>query len=157
MVEIDIYYEDRKRAEKMAEELGILNNSFTNGAGNAAGILGEIIVKDYFKLDFDHDFDHDLTSKNKKIEVKTKRCTSKPRPEYYCSISKWSKHQICDYYVFVRILEDYSKGWILGYISQKEFYNQATFNKKGEIDKTSKLGWTFKEDCYNLPISKLVV
>jgi len=155
MTKIKIPAEYIKQAKKESKELGILKNSFTKGAGNVVGILGEKIVKDYFNLDNEHDFDHDLTGNGKKIEVKTKKCTSKPKNHYRCSVSKWSKHQICDYYIFVRVLEDYSKGWILGYISQKEFYKQATFYRKGEGDKTSPFGWTFKEDCYNLPISKL--
>jgi hypothetical protein len=55
--------------------------------------------------------------------------------------------------VFVRILTDLSKAWILGSISKKEYYAKATRYKKGQVDPSN--GFTFRTDCYNLEISKL--
>jgi hypothetical protein len=42
--------------------------------------------------------------------------------------------------------------YLLGYKNKKDFFNEATFNKKGTLDIN---GWDFKDDCYNLEISKL--
>ena len=34
--------------------------------------------------------------------------------------------------IFLRILNDFSKGWILGWISCKDFFQKGTFVKKGK-------------------------
>jgi hypothetical protein len=61
--------------------------------------------------------------------------------------------QDCDAYVFVRILTDLSKAWILGGISKQSFYKKATLYRKGDVDSDN--GFMFKADCYNLKIDKL--
>ena len=55
--------------------------------------------------------------------------------------------------MFVRILTDLSKAWILGSIPKKKYYEEATRYKKGQVDPSN--GFTFRTDCYNLPISNL--
>jgi hypothetical protein len=45
------------------------------------------------------------------------------------------------------------EAWYLGKISKVDFYKTATFHKKGDIDPDN--NFTFKADCYNIPISKL--
>jgi hypothetical protein len=55
--------------------------------------------------------------------------------------------------VFVRILTDLSKAWILGGISKQSFYKKATLYRKGDVDSDN--GFMFKADCYNLKIDKL--
>ena len=55
--------------------------------------------------------------------------------------------------MFVRVLSDMSKAWILGSISKQDFYDRATLYRKGDIDQDN--GFVFKADCYNLRIDKL--
>jgi len=88
-----------------------------------------------------------------RIDVKTKRCNTRPFPHYDCSVAAHGTNQNCDSYVFVRILTDTSRAWILGSIPKPDFYTRATKYKRGDIDPTN--GFTFKADCYNLPISEL--
>lgn len=142
-------------ARKKAEAMGVLNNSITKGKGNVYGFLGEILANVYIKGKVKNTYDYDIVKDNIKIDVKTKTCTSPPQPHYYCSVAAFNIRQKCDVYVFVRIMEDFSRAWILGGSSKDYFYRYAQLNKKGTIDESSQFKWKFKADCYNLPISKL--
>ena len=46
-----------------------------------------------------------------------------------------------------------TKGWLLGYINKKDYFNEAVLLKKGHIDPSN--NWKVLTDCYNLPINKL--
>lgn len=155
MYELTIKPEWLIQAQKEASSLGELNNSIRHGEGNVYGFLGEIILCNITAAVLDRTYDYDIIYDGKKIDVKTKCCTSTPRPEYFCSVADYNTRQQCDYYTFMRILKDFSKAWVLGTISKEDFFKQATFGKKGELDPTSNLGWRFKADCFNLPVSAL--
>lgn len=142
-------------AEQRSEKLGVLKNSITNGEGNIAGYIGQMLVNLYLKGSEPDVFNYDVIKDNVRYEVKTKRCTGEPKEHYNCSIANYNTKQKCDYYVFVRVLEDYSKAWILGKKKKDDFFKEATFNKKGEPDPSSGNKWNYKADCYNLEISKL--
>jgi hypothetical protein len=43
-------------------------------------------------------------------------------------------------------------GFLLGYKSKDDFFNNAQFNEKGSTDVN---GWVFKADCWNLPVKDL--
>lgn len=139
----------------MASQIGVLKNSIRKGEGNLVGCLGEVLVARHLKADQNNTYNYDLTRSGVKLEVKTKECTSSPQPHFNCSVAAYNTKQDCDYYVFVRILNDLKRAWILGYMQKNEFFKKATFNKKGETDSTSSFGWTFRADCYNLPIREL--
>ena len=66
-----------------------------------------------------------------RIDVKTKRCNTKPLPNYDCSVALHGTKQDCDAYVFVRILTDLTKAWILGGISKHNFYKKPLCTEKG--------------------------
>jgi len=148
---------------KIKFDFNELKNSITKGNGNILGALGEIIVCDYYKNIYgDHvvieqnTYDWDLTINGFTIDVKTKNCTSKPINYYNVTVSNSNIKQKCQYYCFVRIMNDFSKAWILGFLPKDKFYKLATFAKRDSIDPT-KPEWTFKDDCYNLEISKLAI
>lgn len=153
--------EQIEQAKRMAEALGELNNSITRGDGNAHGFLGEILVAEAIGAQHNNSFDYDLVLSTKKgpitIDVKTKRCTSTPWPNYECSIADYNPDQQCDFYVFVRILEDFSNAWILGKIRKEDYYKLATFRAKGQKDPNGLKGveFHFTADCYNLAIHDL--
>jgi hypothetical protein len=134
-----------------------LPGSVTKGESQMYGALGEIIVHDYyvqkgFDVSPDNTYDYDLLMQGYKVDVKTKKVRTRPQAHHFASIPAWNTRQKCDIYMFARILEDMSKGWILGYKTKHSFYKEATFNKEGDKDWN---GWTFKTDCYNLRIDKL--
>jgi len=100
------------------------------------GYIGEKLVMDLLKIE-DHDtFDYDTISrKGKKIDIKTVSCKSKPLPHYLVTVNSHDltgvHKQKADYYIFVRITEYYTKGWILGYMPCDEFWEKGTFVPKG--------------------------
>jgi hypothetical protein len=156
MKKIEITNNQIERAKKLYL-FKELKGSITKGKSNIYGALGEIIVYDYFfnkgfYIDFNSTYDYDLIINEFKIDVKTKRTTVMPKENYLCSISSFNIKQKCDFYFFCRITEDMKICYLLGYKNKKDFFNQSTFNKKGTLDIN---GWDFKDDCYNLEISKL--
>ena len=139
-----------------------LNGSITKGKSNIFGAIGEVIINDYFKdkgqtIDTNSTYDYDLIINSYKVDVKTKRFTPKFKPNnnWNVTVSDFNTTQQCNYYFFVGVSEDYKRACMYGYITPGEFYNKATFNKKGQIDPTGNGVWTFKDDCYNLKIAEL--
>jgi hypothetical protein len=145
------------RASKKANSLKILNNSITEGKGNIAGFLGEEIALSFLIHSLEKNtFDFDIILNDLKIDIKTKRTSVIPLPHFECSVSNYNTKQECDIYLFTRVLEIdgfISRGWLLGYIEKKRFYEKAIFHKQGEVDSDN--NFTFKADCYNLSISEL--
>ena len=159
MIEIDITEKQVERAEKLYDFKN-LKNSITEGKSNIYGAMGEIIVFDYFcdkcKILHESTFDYDMIIDDIKVDVKSKKVTSYPKENYVCSVAAANISQLCDYYLFTRIMKDFSKGFILGYLKKDEFYKIAFFGKKGELDETDQYRkWTFSADCYNVKISEL--
>ena len=76
-----------------------------------------------------------------------------PKNYYDCSVAAFNTKQKCSHYIFTRILNDLSKGWVLGWMSKEDYFTKARFLKKGEQDGDN--GFIVKADCYNLPIDKL--
>lgn len=142
-------------AKRKSSEMGKLKNSITSGNGNVYGFLGELLVNRYISGKIENTYDYDIIKGKLKIDVKTKTCTSKPQPDYFCSVAAYNIRQKCDYYFFVRIMNDFSRAWLLGACSKDYFYKTARFDRKGTIDESSPFQWKFKADCYNLPVKKL--
>ena len=157
MIEIEITQQMKKRAWRKAREMGKLNNSITKGEGNIAGFLGEEVANQIINGTISNTYDYDIISYGKvKWDVKTKRCTSKPKDYYECSVAAYNTKQHCNHYVFVRI--EYINGkwgraWFLGAYNKSDYFQDAKLLKKGQIDPDN--GFRVKADCYNLPINKL--
>ena len=156
--------------------------TFMKGKGGIFGLAGEIIVLDELGGKHQSTKDYDiivdnaqdlrfcyagenaiykkkyktlLTPKKReavKIEVKSKRVTSHPKMEYENSVARFSAHQDCTHYVFVRVMDDLSTAWICGACTPQWFYKNATFHAKGDYDVTN--NFTFHADCFNVTIGK---
>lgn len=102
------------------------------------GYIGERIMMKYLGLKNDEDkYHYDLLSnKGKKLEVKTITCKFKPKVDYWCTVNSHDLSgvykQNADFYIFLRILNNFSKGWILGWISCEEFFKKGEFIAKGK-------------------------
>jgi hypothetical protein len=154
MILVEIKPEWVEEAKRKSEELGVLRHSFMKGDGNLVGFLGEIMSAKKLKADIKNTYDYDLIKKGKTIDVKSKRCTSQPKPHYECSVAAYNTKQKCDFYLFTRILNTLDIGWICGIIKKEEFFKWAKLYKKGDIDQRN--GLVFKEDTYNLEIANLI-
>jgi len=154
MITTNITTEQLQRA-KTLYPFSSLNGSITKGKSNIYGAIGEIIIQDHYahkNTNTNPTYHYDLTIENLKVDVKTKKTTVTPLPHYLCSISAFNTTQQCDYYIFCRVNTTLTTCFILGYKDKQAFFKEATFNKKGSPDVN---GWTFKDDCYNLPIAAL--
>jgi len=150
MKEFSITNEQVLQARKKADNLGVLKNSIRQGKGNFIGFLGEECVSYIYEIPIENTYDYDLKSVNgKKFDVKTKVVTTPPKDDFECSVSDYNTKQDCDYYIFVRILNSYSKGWILGIISKIEFFARAIKHEVGDFDESN--NFTFRSDTWNLP------
>lgn len=159
MITLKITKEQVARAKERCKAISNLKDSITKGKSSIYGSLGEIIFEDYFKerlnVEYLDTYDYDYKVEGRKIDIKSKKTTVIPKGHYNCSVAAANTRQKCDYYAFVRIREDFLEGYILGYISKKQFYEKAIFFKEGEKDPSSYGNWTFKGDCYNLPFYSL--
>lgn len=154
MIEVEISKEMLDAATIRANKLGELRNSITRGQGNIAGIIGELAVHKVVGGEIKDTRDYDiLMSDGTTVDVKTKRCKSAPEPHFECSITDYNTTQKCDSYIFVRVLNDYSKAWVVGIIPKEEYFQKASFIQQGQLDPSN--GWRAKCDCWNVSISDL--
>ena len=154
MIKVNITEKMLNAATVKAVSLGNLNNSILKGDGNLVGFLGEQIALSVLGGTEKNTYDYDLVTDNgTKIDVKTKKTTVEPREYYDCSVAAFNIKQKCNHYCFVRVKDDYSCGWFLGVYPKEDYYKDAVFLKKGDIDPSN--NYTVKADCYNLKISKL--
>lgn len=146
--------------QKACEIPADIKNSITGGKRRFIGCLGEAATASYLKLaghvvEYSSSYDYDLIVNGKRLEVKTKRCKSKPLPSYECSVNKFNHTQACDYYVFTRVTNE--AVYLLGYISPAELKQKARLMKAGDTDTNICDGkpFQFQADCYNIAISDL--
>lgn len=154
MIIVNINKEQIFRAEHLYD-FNALKGSIMKGESNIYGALGEVLVCDFHKIRGDDviyrgDYDYDIIINGYKVDVKTKRTNVRPMPHYYCSVTD-TYRQGCDYYYFVRILEDLSEGYILGYIERNYIFNNGLYFKKGDRDGD----FIFKSDSYNVMVKDL--
>tara|TARA_R110000787_G_C13131186_1_gene416111 strand:- start:44 stop:520 length:477 start_codon:yes stop_codon:yes gene_type:complete len=155
MIEVKITETHLESAKTLAENLGQLKNSITGGDGNLAGFIGEVVVSEITGSSHSNTYDYDLIlPSGKTVDVKTKRTNYAPRENYDCSVAAFNTKQKCDYYAFVRVKNDLSVAWILGFYEKSLYFQDAKLHKRGDYDPDNR--FTFKADCYNIKISNLV-
>ncbi len=152
----EILITDRMRevAHKKAKEMGTLRNSISNGDGNVIGFLGEIAAWSIIGGNLANTYDYDIVLKDgRTVDVKSKRAKVRPLPHYECSVAAYNIKQMCDFYCFVRVTNEYDKAWVLGMIEKERFYKLSNYVPKGSIDGDNK--FEIKDNCYNLKIQEL--
>ncbi len=153
MIEVKITDEMLIKAREKTVEMGKLYNSILRGKGNMSGFIGEQLALKVLGGAWENTYDYDLKVNDIRIDVKTKQTSVKPLPHYECSIAAFNTKQDCDGYAFVRVLNDFSVGWFLGVLTKQDYFDKATFLKKGEVDPSN--NYTVKADCYNVRIDEL--
>jgi len=157
MIKVQITPEMREEAIRLSKEMGALRNSITEGEGNIVGFLGELIAQKVLGGMIDHTYDYDILLDDflTTIDVKTKKTTKTPLPHYACSVAEYNTKQKCDYYCFTRVKDDLQVGWYLGLYKKEAYFKDACRLAKGDLDPDN--NFTVKADCYNLPISNLML
>lgn len=149
MIEIKYTNDQLERADHLYDFHNI-KNSITQGESQIWGALGEVIIMDMYKVKYEGVADYDCIINGHKVDVKTKKTSVEPRPDYNCSIVGTSVHQKCDYYFFLRINTELPVAYLMGWMPRKDFLTKASFNLKGEKETPI---FDFREDCFNLPMS----
>lgn len=153
MIEVDITEAMVSSARERAEKPTVIRSAIPGG-GLLEGFLGEEVANTVLQGDIVNTYDYDIIlDAGETVDVKTKRVTSAPLTSYSCSVMKTGFNQNCDYYAFVRVLKNLKTAWYLGSIKKGDFFTEATFHKKGEYDPTN--NYTFRANCYNIPIESL--
>ena len=153
-------------SKQLADAMGAISKSITQGAGNRSGFLGELALEAYLGAERIDKFGYDLLLDGKKIEVKSKRRTVRPKDFYEGSVALTSGHQRPDYYAFLSLTfeekrtisgKEYYCGlmdiWYCGIISYSSFINKAQLFKKGQKDDSN--GFVVLADMYNIKYSEL--
>ena len=141
MKEVEVDSDIVKIAHEKAKKLGVVRRSITKGDGNFVGFIGEHLAQSVYGGELINTFKYDLVLPDgRRLDIKTKLTGYLPKPDYDC-----------DGYIFVRVLSDYQKGWVLGHISKKDFKDNSTYHKKGDKEGN----FVFKHSCYNIKISQL--
>lgn len=158
MLEVKITDDMRSEAHHQAECLGTLKGSITRGKGNVFGFLGEQIALSVLGGELVNTYDYDLVvpappAEKLKIDVKTKKTSVKPLPHYECSVADITRKQNCDYFAFIRVLDDQTKGWFLGMKQRNDYFTEATYLHRGDKDPSN--NFTVRANCYNMAISYL--
>ena len=153
MIEVKVTEQMFLTARERAVEVGKLNNSILNGGGNLAGFIGEQIVLSVLGGEWINTYQYVLIINGYKVDVKTKQTSVKHLPHYECSITEVNSDKECDDYSFTRVKKDFSVGWYLGVMKKNEYFLQAKYLKKGEVDPSN--NYTVRATCYNLTIDKL--
>lgn len=151
--EVRITQDMMEKALAKAEEMGKLKNSITEGERNLVGFLGEEIANSYIQGEIQNTYEYDILWGKIKIDVKSKDTTVYPKSNYEVSVANFNTKQKCDYYVFVRVLDDLSVGWLLGYMSKQDYFENSRFLKKGEKDGSN--SFIVRADCHNMFINDL--
>ena len=154
IIEVDITPAMVAEAERLAAELPVLNHSIREGGGTVYGFLGEQVFRQVCGGRQANTYDYDIVMKSGvTVDVKTKMVHTVPRLDYECSIAAGHTGQDCNFYAFVRVLKNMTRGWHCGVIAKAAFFEQARLVRAGEQDGDN--GWIPSVDCYNLPISDL--
>ena len=144
------------QAKEEGRKMGVLPNSNTCGRGNAIGMLAEITTAEWLNAERVRPpvYTHDLVLNGKTIDVKCKRCSSAPQPNYSASVfAKHGKHGIAaDILLFTRVLDDMSELYVVGWLTTRQFARRASFVKAG----TREDGFLHRADGFHVPISRLL-
>jgi hypothetical protein len=130
-IEYEITSEILKEAERR-------NSLFYKKYGNAGthrtdksrqrmtGYLAEIAIKNsYPQLDYSESDEVDFIFKDKTFDSKAQGCNSIPLPHYVATYYEEQKKRNVDFLIFSRVKNDFSKVWICGIISKKEFFEKS--------------------------------
>jgi hypothetical protein len=157
-----------EEAQIKALKMGTLNRSMRGMQASQVGALGELVGVEYFsskQVPYEEIFStsYDLRLRGSTtLEFKTKERTVPPLESYECTAPDYNKaHQKPDQYFFISLLSSgksdniqrFTKAYILGTISSKDFNEKAIFLKKGQVDPSN--GWQVSIDCWNIPIYSL--
>jgi len=156
MIVIHPTAEQVQQAIEDGKKMGVLWGSVTRGAGNVTGAIGEIIANEWLNSERvgQKVYSHDLELDGITYDVKSKRCSSVPLPEYAASVFAKKDGSVgikADRLLFARVMDDCSAVYLLGWLTTKQFTRRAEFIEAGTRDG----GFIHRASGWHVPISKL--
>lgn len=171
IVRFSVLEATRLTAKKRDEESPEYNKSSLGNKGRFYSFLGEHCIADNKLLDAIHvdTFSCDFTWHGRKLDIKAKRRRDFPQPYFDALIDGSAINQKTLIYLFLQFIDNksslldlpideirnypYKLGYIVGWISKKEFLERARFFKKGTRDNSN--GHIYKNDAYVVPYCDL--
>lgn len=162
-------------AASMAQDLGVLPGSMLRGGGSAAGYLAEIAIARHLGAKLVScdpgagKFNHDMVLPDgPSVELKTKRRTVRPRPNFAGTVARTSLHQTPDLLMFASVTfasrtrekpwvyRNPTEIWLCGFITPAEFKKEAYPIERGKPDGGGN-GFTATADALSINYSSLSV
>lgn len=153
MIEVDITEEMLTDAKTTVKQLGAHKNNYRSSPDSMiTGYLGEVVFSTVIDAENKNTYDYDFVKDGKTIDVKTKRVKGKPQDYWQVSVFSYNTKQKCDYYAFVQVNTEYTKGWVIGCVPKTDFLAKAYLVKKGVKQPN---GLIPKQDSYNLTVGDI--
>jgi len=154
-IRVDIPRLTLQEAEFRFDCDGTYKGSIMKGRGAVIGFLGEeICLKQFSHLKRVDAYTHDLASNDGlKFEVKSKlqNVDRTPALDYTATIYETSRHQTPNIYLFTRIHQSMSHGWICGWITHEGFWMRA--DPRGQNNQDG--AHTTFQKCWDIRIGEL--
>lgn len=147
-------HEAQSRNKVFFEKYGNLGTHRTNvDKQRMTGYLAEIAIKSTFPhLDYSKDDRVDFWFRNKiSFDSKSQGCNVLPMTDYAATLYEEQKKREVDFYIFSRVKNDFSKVWILGIISKKQYLEKSKLMPAG----TKTNNFTYNNSRFELPIKDL--
>lgn len=143
----------KKRDKEGTAQFGKINTVLVkNDNIRKSGFVGEQVVKEFFpELNFANSTQFDFLLNGTTFEVKTRGGNIDPRKIDSVYVHAHQAHRKFDYLIFIKILNDFSTGFFLGFLSKPEFFERAKLLKKGEFNGR----FTLDSDRYSVLLSDL--
>jgi len=144
-----------------------LPNSITAGKRTPYGMLAEVGLDEYYGAStWRHSVSREIYNCDRvhpalqEIDIKAKFCTSRPKLNFLGSVADTRKSggmPKCDWFIHVRVLEDFSKLYICGFIPRDLFAAFAFYGVKGEREEPNNPYnlFCFTENCWNVPYGRM--
>ncbi len=136
-----------------------LNTHLDHSKNRMTGFIGQEGVHVAFPMfKPSADVHSDFTYLNRSFDVKATAQNVDPVPEHTAGLIVDKKLK-ADWFIFVRVLTNREKLWIVGFIRREDYIDQATFVPEGEysIGYTGKANFKVRGgDRWELPLSALV-
>jgi hypothetical protein len=119
------------------------------------GVVSENVVRKYlgYKPMMLNGFDggYDIEWNGYKVDIKSMERTVNPRPHYVNNFVDYQRNHKADAFMFCSVNNKTKNLWICGWITKKEFLQEAKLYKKGFIRNRDN-GTSFKLDADNWEI-----
>ena len=150
--------------DKLIQEAYARNKSFFSKYGHAGthrknvekqrmtGYLAEVAIKKTFDcLEYSNSDVVDFLYKSKSFDSKSQGCNTVPLPHYVGTLYEEQDKRNADFYIFSRVKNDFSKVWIIGFISKKDFLTKSTLMPAGTVNNN----FTYDNARYELEYNNL--